>query len=780
MARAANVPCWIACAFALAAGLLGPASAAERQATFADVEKVLRSHCVRCHGGEIASGGLRLNSFENVIKGGISGAVVVPKSSKKSLLMARIRGEGGKPQMPMGFTALSMREMDLIADWIDAGALAKGAATKHWAYVKPFRPAVPTTRTKGWVKNPIDAFVLARLEKEGLKPSPEADRTTLIRRATLDLTGLPPTPEEVDAFLKDKTPSAYERIVDRLLASPHYGEKMALPWLDAARYADSNGFQQDGDTFQYVWRDWVVSAMNKNLPFDKFTMMQLGGDLMPGVTQATREGRDAIIATAFNRNHMLNGEGGAIPEEQRNVGLFDRVDTTSTVWLGLTMACTRCHDHKYDPLSQRDYFSMMAYFNNVPESGVPEGGGQYRVGSPWVYAGDDAQMKRLFAMEARMGAVKGPDAEKLKKDVDDLKAQLPRVMVMSDRRPRETHVLNRGNYEEPLEKVEPSSPELIAVKAGKSRLELAKWIVSAENPLTARVQVNKYWQTFFGQGLVKTPENFGVQGSPPSHPELLDWLATEFVQSGWDVKQMHRLIVTSATYKQSSKTNATLEKRDPDNELLARGARFRMPAMVLRDVALSSSGLIDLRIGGKPVYPYQPKGIWDGLSITLERDFAYPQSHGRDLYRRSLYTFWRRTAVPGNIFDAATRQVCTVRESRTSTPLHALTMLNDPTWVEAGRALAERVMKASKSADERLVLAFRLVCARTPDKGELDIMRRRLLATVAYYRARPSEADAYLSVGESPRDRSLNQTEHAAYATVCHMVLNLDEAMTRE
>jgi hypothetical protein len=341
-------------------------------------------------------------------------------------------------------------------------------------------------------------------------------------------------------------------------------------------------------------------------------------------------------------------------------------------------------------------------------------------------------------------------------------------------------VLNRGNYEEPLEKVEPASPELIAVKAGKNRLDFAKWITSPDNPLTARVQVNRYWQTFFGQGLVKTPENFGVQGSPPSHPELLDWLATEFVQSGWNVKQMHRLIVTSATYRQSSMTNATLEKRDPDNTLLARGARFRLPAMVLRDIALASSGLIDLRIGGKPVYPYQPKGIWDGLSITLERDFAYPQSHGRDLYRRSLYTFWRRTAVPGNIFDAATRQVCTVRESRTSTPLHALTMLNDPTWVEAGRVLAERVLKARTDESQRLELAFRLVCARVPDFVERERLRTLLRVSSAHFAENPKDAESYLAVGESPRDKSLNQTEHAAYATVCHMILNLDEAMTRE
>ena len=770
---------WLGGCAALAAGLFAPVSSPDPQSTFADVQKVLDSHCTRCHGVALASGGLKLDSYAGVMKGGVSGPAVA-NTATDSLLMARVRGERGLPQMPMGFVPLSAREMATIASWIDAGAKNTTTETVHWAYVAPKRPAIPATKTKGWTRNPIDAFVLARLESEGLKPSPEADKTTLIRRVTLDLTGLPPTLEELDAFLNDRSTNAYERIVDRLLASPHYGEKTALPWLDAARYADSNGFQQDGDTFQWVWRDWVVRAMNANVPFDDFTVQQLAGDLLPGVTQATKEGRDALIATAFNRNHMLNGEGGAIPEEQRNVNLFDRVETTSTTWLGLTMTCSRCHDHKYDPLTMRDYYAMMAYFNNVPETGVPEGGGQYRVAPPWIYAGDDAQMRRLFALETKAATAKGTEAEALKKELDALKSQLPRVMVMSDRRPRETHVLNRGNYEEPLDLVSPRAPALFGEAARGNRLALARWIVSPGNPLTARVQVNRYWQTFFGRGLVNTPENFGVQGSPPSHPELLDWLATEFVRSGWDVKSMHRLIVTSATYRQSSKTSPMLKKRDPENELLARGARFRMPAMVLRDVALHASGLLDRRIGGKPVYPYQPAGIWDGLAITLERDFTYPQSHGRDLYRRSIYSFWRRTAVPGNMFDAATRQVCTVREYRTSTPLHALTMLNDPTWVEAGRALAERVMKARINETDRLTLAFRLVCARPPDKDEFAVLLRSLQTSRAYFASQPAAAIEYLSVGESPRNRSLNEVEHAAYATVCHMILNLDEAMTRE
>jgi hypothetical protein len=770
-------------AVAFVAGLLANGTPTRPAQSFADVQKVLTAHCTRCHSGDKAAAALRLDSFDGVMKGGASGAVVVPGKSWQSVLMGRLAGEMGLPQMPLGFVPLSAREMSLIADWIDAGAKNTTATTKHWAYTAPIRPSVPTPKSKGWVRNPIDAFVLARLEQEGFKPSPEADRTALVRRATLDLTGLPPTTQEVDAFLADRSPDAYEKLVERLLASPNYGERMALPWLDAARYADSNGFQQDGDTHQWVWRDWVVDAMNANMPFDQFTIEQLAGDLLPDTTQATSEGRKRLIATAFNRNHMLNGEGGAIPEEQRNVNLFDRVETTATTWLGLTMTCTRCHDHKYDPLTQRDYFSLMAYFNSVPESGVPEGGGQYRIAPPWIYAGSDEQMKRLHALQGKVEvaeATKNPDAKTLGQELDELRSHLPRVMVMSDRRPRETHVLNRGNYEEPMERVNAGTPALFEVEAQGDRLALARWIVDPRNPLTARVAVNRYWQTFFGRGLVRTPENFGVQGEAPTHPELLDWLATEFVRTRWDVKHMHRLIVTSATYRQSSRVTAALHQRDPDNRLLARGARFRLPAMILRDVALASSGLLEPEMGGKPVYPYQPQGIWDGLAITLERDFTYPQSHGPDLYRRSIYTFWRRTVVPGNMFDASVRNVCSVQQWVTSTPLHALTTLNDPTWVEAGRVLAQRVMTAKPTADLRLDYAFRLVCARKPSTSDMAVLRSTLATALSHFRSDPSAAERLLEVGESKRDGHLNAIDHAAYATVCHMILNLDEAMTRE
>ena len=524
------------------------------------------------------------------------------------------------------------------------------------------------------------------------------------------------------------------------------------------------------------------------------------------------------------------------------------------------MACAQCHDHKYDPFSQRDYYSFMAFFNNVPESGTPSGGGQYRIADPWILAADEAETAKLKAFDMPIEAAKAsvqsyehdheaelkaaqsaweadtlrdpgtppkkpvPDAirtilksapasrteavqkqlrdyylaneppaalkalrEKatsVQKERDAFQATLPRVMIMSDAQPRKTHLLLRGNYEMPGEEVPSATPMHIAPTAtggSKNRLDLAQWLASPENPLTARVQVNSYWQLFFNTGLVKTSENLGTQCEPPTNPALLDWLAVEFRESGWNVKKLHRLIVTSATYRQSSKSTPALRQHDPENKLLARGARFRLPSVLLRDVALASSGLLDTRIGGKPVYPYQPKGIWDGLAITNERDFTYPQSKGADLFRRSLYTFWRRTVAPSNMFDSSTRTTCKVRLSVTSTPLYALTTLNDVTWVEAGRALAEHVMKeVGPDPNARLIEAFRRVCARRPSPEELRVLRRGLERALSAYRADPSAAAAYLKAGDSPRDAMLPPVEHAAYASVCLAIYNLDEALTRE
>jgi hypothetical protein len=833
---------WLASTAALVCGVFASPSGQQEPPPYEDVQRILTAYCVSCHGPEEPSAALSLDTFEGVM----DGEVVEPGDSAASELMVRIRGEGEMPQMPIGFVPLSTADQKLIADWIDAGALAPaGSKTTHWAYSAPVKPPVPNSDSE-WIVNPIDAFVLARLEAESLKPSPEAEKTTLIRRVTLDLTGLPPTPEEVDRFLNDNSPTAYEKVIDRLLSSPHYGEKLALPWLDAARYADSNGFQMEGDNYQYVWRDWVVNALNSNMRFDEFTRLQIAGDLMPGTTQETKEGRDRLIATGFNRNHMLNGEGGAIREEQRNVAVFDRVDTTSTAWLGLTVGCARCHDHKFDPISQRDYYEMMAFFNNVPELGAPGGGVPYSVDTPWIYAGTEPQMDKMFQLDRETQAAEkqakriaqlpgtqalieawkqGNDA-KAPKDIQDLLAKkgrnegeedklakyflsnhlpglegekykqagrlrgelnklrstLPRPMVMSDDKPRDTHLYSRGNYLEPLEKVEPATPSTLPAMGDlpKNRLGLASWITDPSNPLTARVAVNKAWQVFFGAGLVRTPENFGIQGELSTHPDLLDWLAAEFVESGWDVKRLHKQIVKSAAYRQSSRVTPELYKRDPDNKLLARGSRFRMPSMILRDVALASSGLISTKLGGKPVYPYQVPDLWEGLNISTARNFTYPQSKGEDLYRRSIYTFWRRTVAPGNMFDASSRQVCAVGESRTSTPLHALTTMNDVTWVEAGRALAQRVLLAEQLPRDQLRLAFRLVCARYPHPGELRVLMRSHRKALKHYEGKEEAALLYLQQGDSERDESLDVVAHAAMANVCLAILNLDEALTRE
>lgn len=805
-----------------------------------DVLPILRAHCTQCHSGDAPDGGLSLESIAALMKGGTSGKAALAGKGSASLLILRIEGKGGKPRMPMGFGPLKQKDIDTIKAWIDQGCQAGSVdERKHWAYIPPVKPSVPIQRSK-WTRNEIDAFVLQRLQANHLSPSPEADRTTLIRRLTLDLTGLPPTPAEVDAFNIDRSPNAYEKVVDRLLASPHYGEKMALPWLDAARYADSNGFQMDGDNCQYVWRDWVIRALNTNMPYDQFTIEQLAGDLLPNPSQ------DDLVATGFNRNHMLNGEGGAIPEEQRNVGLFDRVDTTCTTWLGLTMTCDRCHDHKYDPFKQKDYYSLMAFFNNLPETGVPtDNDGKMYVAKPWIYAGTPEDMAKFHSLSNDLDTAKnaakpyednaesqskweqtspktgdknidgilaiaadkrtkdqagalhnyfldhalpepGNELRKrwqsLEKQFNDVKSKLPKVMVMSDAQPRKTFIYSRGDYTSPLDQVQPNTPESLPKPAQtpKNRLDLAKWIVSPQNPLAARVAVNRYWQILFGKGLVRTPENFGVQGEPPTHPLLLDWLAVDFREHGWNVKRLVKQIVMSATYRQSSKVSNTLQKEDPDNRLLARGARFRMPSMVLRDEALAASGLLNPTMFGKPVYPYQPKGIWDGLNITDERDFSYPQSKGADLYRRSIYTFWRRTVAPGDMFDASSRQVCTVRASQTSTPLHALTTLNDVTWVEAGRALAESVMTTMPQTDQRLKEMFRRVLARRPDAVELKRLQQCQQTAEQYYKTHPKDAEAYLTQGDSPPDAKLDQAQLASFAVTGLMILNLDEALTRE
>jgi hypothetical protein len=829
-----------------------------------DIRPILSENCFYCHGQDSnkRQADLRLD----VRDAAIEGAAIVPGDAAASPLIERIHSDDPDTRMPPPDSnrRLTVEQKRLLERWIQQGADYQ----VHWAFVPPRQVPEPTVQNESWVRNSIDRFVLARLEAEGLVPSPEADRATLIKRLSIDLTGLPPSPEEIDAFQADTDKEAYEKLVDRLLDSSHYGERMALPWLDAARYADSNGFQQDGDTWQWVWRDWVVRALNDDLPFDEFTIWQLAGDLLPDATT------DQKIASGFNRNHLLNGEGGAIPEEQRFVILFDRIDTTATTWLGLTMACTQCHDHKYDPISQRDYYRMLDAFNRVPESGTPQFfSSRIRVAAPFLELPTEENKRRIAEFEGQIAAAdaevkmvtdaafegwrsgiladgqpgqgKGlpevlaailakPEGERTEEQTKSLEPelrkhfdskvlpglsgklpavvrrdglqkqlsayradQIPRVMIMSDAKPRETSILERGQYLKPLERVTFATPEFLPPMppdAPANRLGFARWLVAPEHPLTARVQVNRMWQHFFGAGIVKTAEDFGVQSEYPVHRELLDWLAVEFRERGWSMKAMHRLIVTSATYRQSSRVTEQHRERDIENRLLARAARFRMPSPLLRDWALASAGLLDPRMGGAPVYPYQPDAVWEALAITKERDFTYPASTGPDLYRRSLYTFWRRTVSPANMFDTSNRQACRVRLATTSTPLHALTTLNDPTWVEAARVLAEMSFKQAApntgrtplnseqvgALDAPMAYAFRRVICRRPTESELAILRSALQKQLAIYRADVASAESLLGVGAAPRDETLDVAAHAALTSVCLAILNLDEALTRQ
>jgi hypothetical protein len=755
-----------------------------------DVRPILADNCLQCHGADPAKrkGDLRLDVRGSALAKG----AIVPGRAADSAMVARIHSREPSDVMPPPDAHRELTDMQraTLVRWIDAGA----AYEPHWSFIAPKATQVPAGA------HPIDAILSARLGERGLALAPEASRETLIRRVTLDLTGLPPTLAEIDAFLADAAPGAYERVVDRLLASPHYGEKMALPWLDAARYADSNGFQQDGDTFQWMWRDWLVRELNRDTPYDRLSTEMIAGDLLPDATDETR------LATAFNRNHLLNGEGGAIPEENRFVSLFDRVDATATTWLGLTMSCAQCHDHKYDPITQRDYYALLDAFNRVPESGIVDGSpSRIRVAPPVLeYAGDALRARRAELM-AKFEAAKADvaaaaatsDADKHAREEARNQAQgeldrfnrddWPRVMVMSDASPRETHVLARGAYTTPADAIAFATPAFLpplAPGAPRNRLGLAQWMFVAENPLVARVAVNRAWQTFFGDGLVRTPEDFGVQSALPVYQDLLDTLAVGFRESGWRTKALHRLIVTSAAYRQSSTASAELLALDPENKLLARGPRFRLPAMLLRDVALATSGLMNDAIGGAPVYPYQPDRVWESLAITKERNFDYPASHGADLYRRSIYTFWRRTIAPSNMFDVSQRQSCRVRVPITASPLHALATLNDPTWVEASRVLAEHVMRDAPTHDARdaqVAQAFRIVVGRVPDARERELLARMFGRQRAQFAANPEEARAMLSVGESTRGAaSGDEIDRAALAATCLGILNLDEALTRE
>jgi mono/diheme cytochrome c family protein len=770
--------------YLLAAGLsAGRAqTAAGDRADVREVLPILKASCFQCHGPERQSGGLRLDTRAFALKGGLSGPAITPGSGKASRLLQRLQGVGGA-RMPLGFAPLSPEQIARISAWIDQGAVWPADLNrKHWAYVKPVRPAVPKVKTKAWVRNPIDAFVLARLEKEGLKPSPEAPKGVLLRRVTLDLIGLPPSPKEVDAFLADTSPNAYEKVVDRLLASPHYGERWARLWLDLARYADTNGYEKDARRSIWPYRDWVIQAFNSDMSFREFTIEQIAGDMLPNAT------RDQKIATGFHRNTMLNEEGGVDREEQRWLTVVDRVGTTGSVWLGTTLACAQCHNHKYDPFTQQDFYRFFAFFDRAKEPTL-------ELPTPELEAKRKALQADIAAQEARVTAETDEAKRKplidqlgnLKKQLDEL--SIPTTLVMEEPVTKDlptTYMHVKGAFLVKGEQVTAGVPEVLPpLPAGETpdRLALAKWLVSDDNPLTARVTVNRFWEQLFGRGIVETSEDFGTQGQRPTHPELLDWLAATFMETrnagnvacGWSMKRLLRLMVTSATYRQDSRVTPALPARDPQNHLLARGPRFRLEAEMIRDSALSAASLLSLKVGGPSVFPYQPDGIW---VIPYNGD-QWQMSPGDERYRRGLYTFWRRTSpYPSFVsFDATSREFCTVRRIRTTTPLQALTVLNDPAFFDAARGLARRMQKeGGPDVRARLIYGFRCCVARRPKPTELSRLAALYSKELAFYQA---DAKAAAAVAGGPPNQA-NLPETAALTITANVLLNLDETLTKE
>ena len=822
-----------------------------------DIEPVFRQHCAACHGEAVQSGGLRLDNPGDALRGGYSGvAIKAGDGSGSRLVKMLVRPASEGPSMPLGGDRLSSEQIAVVTAWIDQGAEwseSRGGeeepreVSQHWSFARPKRPAIPLVRDKSWARNPIDSFVAARLESEGIAPSPEAPPAVLLRRLGLDLTGLPPGPGDVDSFSAGR--ESYERAVERLLASPHHGEMQALHWLDQARFGESDGYQADYiRPYAWRWRHWVIDAFNRNIGFDRFTVEQIAGDLIPGATGRQR------VATGFHRNALHNREGGFPIEMDRVERAVERTSAVATVWLGLTAGCARCHDHKFDPISQRDFYGLYSFFNSAVERDIdaplagerdvymkrrPESERrraelfeQYKIPELQAYwesgilesaTDPDSGLEPiwrilwellLFELDGGTETVRTPPDKRTRKQSDllsryfvrnvvggydfqtpegykdlefaDLKTAfkkleeeypgLAQAYTMAENpQPPETRILLRGNYRSPGIPVEPSTPAALPpLPPGKpNRLALAKWLVSPENPLTARVTVNRLWQQYFGTGLVSTPEDFGTRGERPSHPELLDWLAVEFMESGWDLKALHRLIVTSSAYRQASDIRPDLSKIDPSNRLLARQSRTRLPAEIIRDAAFSVAGLLDRRIGGASVRPYLPEGATE---IGFGNFVQWPQSVGADNYRRGLYIFRQRTLPYPQLetFDAPDTVQVACKRDRSTTPLQALTLLNDPVFTEAARDLALRVTReGGVSLKGRLRHAFRLCLSRDPSPAEINRLadyfeqQHRILSEGAQL-STPTESTA-----------SADDLEADSWTAVASVLLNLAEFLTR-
>ena len=732
-----------------------------------DIKPILSDSCYHCHGPDDTA-------RESELRLDLRASVFKLKVLTNGALLEHLTSNDPDVRMPPPDSKriLQTEDRQTLIHWIEQGAHWP-ADDRHWAFIPPQRPSVPFTKKDNWAANAIDQFINTRLKQENLTPAKRADKATLLRRVTFDLIGLPPSKEDLERFIADPSPTAYEQAVDRLLNDPRYGEHMALDWLEASRYADTDGYQNDRLRYMWVWRDWLIQAINSNMAFDQFVTEQMAGDLIPNRNFYTQ------VATGFNRNHRINSEGGSIPDEWIVEYVADRVETMGTMFLGLTLNCSRCHNHKYDPIEQREFYELFAFFNNIAEAGLGPNNGN----SPPFIAVPETWPHLTTAQEQFI--VPAPvKIQVVQTSVPRPQSGNPKtVMVLHElEKPRDTYLLNRGQYDQPdkSEKLTPSVPQSIGgwkQQWPRNRLGLAKWLTNDDHPLTARVTINRIWQHFFGTGIVKTSENFGVQGEYPSHPQLLDYLATEFIANDWNVKAIHRLIVTSSTYQQSSTASRELAQLDPENKLLARGPRKRLSPYAIRDAAIFNSGLLVEEMGGPSVKPYMPPQIWKSISNA-----TYQQDQGAKLYRRSMYTYWRRTVPPPTMmaFNASSRETCIVRNDQTNTPLQALTMMNNITFVETARLLAQRELTIKPTtAATRVVSGFQRITSRKPTAREFTVLMNDYDAYIADFAADLDSAKKLLSIGASPYHQDYDISELAALTLIMNTILNLDEAITQ-
>ena len=670
------------------------------------IKPIISDKCFACHGPDEKerAANLRLDTEKGLyqLTEDLSSYVINKENPEKSELLRRIFHDNKSISMPPPESNLILtdHEKSILEKWVMQGAEWK----KHWAYIKPSLPKIPQVKNKDWVSNPIDNFVLKNIENNQLSISNIESKEILIRRLYFDLIGLPPSVQEVDDFINDKDEDSYLKLVDRLLDSKSYGERMASIWMDIARYGDSHGYQDDLERVMWPWRDWVIHAYNTNLSYDKFITWQIAGDLIPNAT------KEQIIATGFNRNHKITQEGGVIPEEYRSEYVADRTNTTSKVMMGLTMECARCHSHKYDDISHEEYYGMYSYFNNVDEDGL-------------ISYSDKAPKPNITVtrndIEKDLGFINLPDSI----------SEVTFMVMKETENLRKTYILNRGSYDSPTKEVKSMTPTAVLPinNTNSNRLDLANWFFDDENPLTSRVVVNRLWQQFFGVGIVATPDDFGSQGNRPTNPDLLDWLSVTFINDNWDTKKFIKRIVTSSTYMQTSKVNTSNKKLDPENVFLSYFPRQKLTAEMIRDNILASSGLLVNKIGGPSVKPYQPKGLWDevigGGGGSLAR---YVPSTGENLYRRSVYTFWKKTVPPPSmmIFDASSRDNCEVKRQDTSTPLQSLTLMNNPEFIKAANYLADRIFNEETSLENKIKLLYRTVTGRSPSDIEIEKLAR--------------------------------------------------------